>query len=108
MARTRVHASPSHSETPGLANLEAAAMGCSLAVGDCAPVREYFGSGVEYMRSDDVDSISTGVARALERNDNAGLRSRVLTNYTWDIAAGAILDVYQSILLGATQELEAV
>ena len=97
MTKAAVHASPSHHETPGLANLEAAALGCSLAVGDCAPVREYFGGHSILMDSEDIDAVRAGVRAALEQPPIAALRERVLTRYTWDAAADAILSAYRRV-----------
>jgi len=97
MTKALVHASPSHHETPGLANLEAAALGCSLAVGDCAPVREYFGEHSVYMDSESADSMRAGVRAALERPAEDALRERVLARYTWDAAADAILSAYNMV-----------
>ncbi|MFT7462470.1 MAG: glycosyltransferase involved in cell wall biosynthesis, partial [Pseudohongiellaceae bacterium] len=86
MGQARVHVSPSHHETPGLANLEAAALGCTLAVGECAPVREYFGEHSIYMDSEDRDALREGVVAALHRPPSTELQQRVLTHYTWDAA----------------------
>ncbi len=97
MTRAAAHASPSHHETPGLANLEAAALGCSLAVGDCAPVREYFGEHSVYMDSESAEAMRAGVHEALERPPRDALRERVLARYTWDAAADAILEAYRRV-----------
>lgn len=97
MTKAAVHASPSHHETPGLANLEAAALGCSLAVGDCAPVREYFGDHSITMDTESAESMRAGVRAALERPPEAALRERVLARYTWDAAADAIVTAYRMV-----------
>lgn len=45
------HLLPSVLETPGIANLEAASFRLPLFIGDCPPVRDYFGDEVYYVPS---------------------------------------------------------
>ena len=55
LGNARVCISFSHEETPGISNLEAAALGCSLLLPDIEPIREYFGDLAEYLQSGKMD-----------------------------------------------------
>ena len=95
MRRARVYVCPSLFETPGLANLEAAAMGCTLAVCDCPPVREYFGDGPIYFDSRNPSSMRTAILKALEAEPREDLAKRIIAKYTWHTAAQATLAGYK-------------
>lgn len=58
IANAKGHIQPSFIETPGLASIEAAALGCKIAVSDVAPVKEYFGELAIYCNPSSVKSIS--------------------------------------------------
>lgn len=98
MTQARVHACPSFLETPGLANLEAAAVGCRLAVGDCPPVREYFGEQAAYFDAGDPIAIRRAVLKQLEADAPAELSRLVLSRFTWAEAAKATLSAYRAVL----------
>lgn len=98
MLYSKVHVCPSHFETPGLASLEAAALGCRLALGDCPPVREYFQDHAVYFASRDVAAIRRGVLAALDAPPAKSLPRRVLDNFTWMHAAKATLGAYRAVL----------
>lgn len=57
LSNAKGHIQPSYIETPGLASLEAAALGCKIAVSDVGPVREYFSDLALYCDPSSVDSI---------------------------------------------------
>lgn len=98
MRQSRVHVCPSRFETPGLANLEAAAMGCNLAVADCPPVREYFQEDVLYFAPDDPVAMREAVLKALYAPRTPHLARRVLRDYTWQAAARVTLAAYREVL----------
>lgn len=98
MRAIRVHVCPSVYETPGLVNLEAAAMGCALAIGDCPPVREYFGDRVVYFNSRNIRAIRRAVEVALAAPPPTALAEEVLTRYTWQAAALATVAAYRQVL----------
>jgi glycosyltransferase involved in cell wall biosynthesis len=98
MGRSRVHVCPSRFETPGLVNLEAAAMGCTVVVPDCPPVREYFQDDAIYIKSDDPGSIRPAILRALAAAPSHQLAERVVTEYTWEAAARATLPAYHQAI----------
>ncbi len=94
----RVHVCPSRLETPGLANLEAAAMGCVLVVPDCPPVREYFADEAIYFQPDDPASLRRAVLSAFEAEPPANLAERVMTQFTWPKAAEATMEAYHQAI----------
>jgi len=104
MLGAEVHACPSFFETPGLANLEAAALGCRLALGDCAPVREYFGPDAVYVDGRDPAAIRDGVQEALRQPAGLELSQRVMTDYRWETAAESTLAVYRDVIESAPTE----
>jgi glycosyltransferase involved in cell wall biosynthesis len=93
--RARVHVLPSWFETPGLASLEAAGAGARIVVGDCPPVREYFGDLAIYCDPGDQASIRDAVRSALDRPADPRLRDLVTQKYTWSAAATATQQAYQ-------------
>lgn len=95
----RVHVLPSWFETPGLSSLEAASHGCRIVVGDCEPVREYFGHHAVYCDPRSVDSIREAVHRALATRDDE-LVGLVNERFTWPAAANATLDAYETAMAG--------
>lgn len=98
MARSRVHVCPSLAETPGLVNLEAAVMGCTLVLPDCLPVREYFADMAVYFKPGDISSLQAAIRRALGVPSSSQLRDRILSRFTWRNAATATLEAYQAVL----------
>ena len=57
---------PSTLETPGLAALEAMAVGAKVVVTDEGSTREYFGESALYVDPKDISSISQGIANSLK------------------------------------------
>ncbi len=98
MGASSAFVSASHIETPGLAALEAAALGCNLALGDCEPVREYFKDEVIYFDPKNPTAIRRSVQEALGETPQPNLSRRILTQYTWAAAAGRTLEAYHATL----------
>lgn len=99
----KVSTLPSWLDTPGLVSLEAAAMGCNLAISSKGSTTEYFKNYAEYCLPDDVKGIRDAVDKAYEKPNNHNLRKLIFDNYTWEIAAKKTLDAYK-IVLGITEE----
>ena len=106
-AGARVHLLPSLFESPGLASLEAALLGCSIVVGNLAFESEYFQEGAYYCDPCSIFSIREAVTRAwidyddeLKRRDR--LAERILTEYTWEAAARATLNAYERNAINMT------
>ncbi len=100
-AAARVHALPSWSETPGLANLEAALAGCTLVVGNRGAEQEYLGQWAYVCDPGDVASIREAVWRAWRDTDASrreACRQHVLSHYTWRKAAEATVAAYEQAL----------
>ena len=93
--RSRVHALPSWFETTGLANLEAAARGCSIVSTDQGHAREYFGDGAEYCDPGSVEDIASALGRAKNRAPQPRLRARIAERYCWAEAARVTVEGYE-------------
>lgn len=94
----KVSTLPSWLDTPGLVSLEAAAMGCNLAISPKGSTKEYFIDYAEYCLPDDIDGIRSAIQKAYEKPKNEELKNRIFNNYTWKIAAKKTYDVYKKIL----------
>jgi glycosyltransferase involved in cell wall biosynthesis len=94
MRQSAVFACPSFYETPGLASLEAGAIGCSLALGRCEPVEEYFRDQVNYFDPRDSADIRRAVLAALSSKPNPALAERIAAEYDWAAAARQTLEAY--------------
>jgi glycosyltransferase involved in cell wall biosynthesis len=93
--RTKVHASVSWYETPGLVNLEAALCRCSLVATRGGTTGDYLGRDAHYCDPDDYPSIRRAVETALDSGPSEALHRRVLTEFTWEEAAQRTLDAYR-------------
>lgn len=96
--RAKVHILASWFETTGLSNLEAAAMGCNLVVGDRGDVRDYLGNEVFYCEPGDINSIKLSVDKAWNSSKNLSLQKKVLTDYVWEKTAEKTLEAYKFVL----------
>lgn len=94
----RVSTLPSWLDTPGLVSLEAAAMGCNLAVSSRGSTGEYFGKDAFYCEPDDLKSIKNAINLAYTKKDNKRLQEKVFQKYTWKEAAKATLKGYEMAL----------
>lgn len=93
-----VHALVSEFETPGLATLEAAALGARLVSTRHGSAPEYLGDAAEYVDCD-AESVAAGIERALARPaPGEALRRRILDRFTWRHAARAVLEAYEAVL----------
>ena len=83
----RVHVLPSFRETPGLASLEAAAMGCAIVTTSCGCALEYFGDDAVYVSPTVPESFAAAFAQASKAGPPSGLAERVRTEFDWSAAA---------------------
>lgn len=97
-AHARVHALPSFRETPGLASLEAAAMGCAIVSTDWGSAFEYLGKDAEYCSPGSPDSMRSALESAWNSGAPPALSERIRREYTWKSAADATLKAYEKIL----------
>lgn len=91
----KVHALPSWRETPGLASLEAAAMGCNIVTTLIGSAEEYFGDSAWYCNPFDQESIVAAVREAYAGERSNRLQKRVRELYTWYKAAQFTLLGYE-------------
>jgi glycosyltransferase involved in cell wall biosynthesis len=94
----KVSTLPSWLDTPGLVSLEAAVMGCNLAVSEKGTTTEYFEDYAEYCVPDDLRSIRRAVEKAYRKPYDEGLKEKILTSYTWAEAARKTLEGYNKTL----------
>jgi glycosyltransferase involved in cell wall biosynthesis/2-polyprenyl-3-methyl-5-hydroxy-6-metoxy-1,4-benzoquinol methylase len=100
-AAARVHALPSWSETPGLANLEAGLAGCALVVGNRGLEQEYLGEYAFVCDPGDWRSIREAVLQAWESANptrSQACREHILRHFTWEQVARLTADAYESLL----------
>lgn len=67
LAKSRVHALPSFSETPGMSNMEAARLGVPAVMGNIGAEPEFFGPGGIYVDPTDWRQIARGIQLAWQR-----------------------------------------
>ena len=92
-----VHALVSYLETPGLANLEAGLFGANLVLGECLPVREYFGEYALYCNQEEIQDIREKLFIALGKDKNDALSSIIKEKYSWEKIGKHYLDAYKSL-----------
>lgn len=81
-AGATAHILPSTLETPGISNLEAAALGTPIIVGDCAPVRDYFNESANFVNGKSISSIR----KTIESIHSGSLKHPIqseIEKYTW-------------------------
>jgi glycosyltransferase involved in cell wall biosynthesis len=98
MRESAVLACPSFYETPGLASLEAAAIGCNLALARCEPVEEYFKNQANYFDPLDIADIRRAVLAALVSEPAPTLADRIAREYDWSAAARQTRQAYSIAL----------
>lgn len=89
---------PSWLDTPGLVSLEAASMGCNLAISSKGSTTEYFKNYAEYCLPDDEESIRCAIDRAYNKPKTEKLRDLIFSCYTWKIAGEKTYECYKRIL----------
>ncbi len=101
-AAARVHALPSWSETPGLANLEAGLASCALVVGNRGTEQEYLGEYAFVCDPGDWRSIREAVLQAWNSANperSRACREHILRHFTWDRVAQLTAEAYESLLI---------
>jgi len=96
MQRARVVAQPSIYETPGLACLEAAALGVPITPTNRGTAREYFGEDVIYLDPFSDSSLRKCVEPKLDHVQ--AIKERILGEFTWTHAAAQTLAAYKEFL----------
>ncbi|MDI3320259.1 glycosyltransferase family 4 protein [Pinibacter soli] len=94
----KVHVLPSWFETTGLSSLEAGAMGCNVVITDKGDASEYFGDLAFYCDPASSSSIFKAVDEAAKEPVKQALREKIISNYTWEIAALKTEEAYNIVL----------
>jgi glycosyltransferase involved in cell wall biosynthesis len=100
-----VFALPSTLETPGLAALEAAAVGAKIVITSEGSTREYFGEGAEYVDHYSVSSIYRGLINAIKSPKDGLLALCVKSNFNWQDAVTKLSKVYKRALVTADEDV---
>jgi len=87
---------PSKLETPSIAALEAAAMGCRLLVTEVGSTTEYFGEDAIYINPASIESMQEGLTRVLVTG-TSNLQSRVRSRFMWDGVIAELERAYDRI-----------
>lgn len=97
-AACEVFALPSQFETPGIAALEAGLAGAKIVITPHGGTKEYFDNLGVYVDPESVDSIRSGILRALSLPKDDRLKSRIKERYLWGRVAALTADVYKEVL----------
>lgn len=99
-AAARVFVLPSLLEAPGLAAMEAALAGCSVAVTEVGATREYFASHVRYLNPNSLASIREAVLDCYHNGPrpNKTLQEHLTKNFLWDKVIERNVEGYHRIL----------
>ena len=96
-AACEVFVLPSTLETPGIAALEAAAVGAKVIVTSEGSTREYFGDLVDYVDFDNVKEIATAISTAIETPKTLIGMLYIRANFTWEHVTKRLADLYRKI-----------
>jgi glycosyltransferase involved in cell wall biosynthesis len=93
-AACKVFVLPGWFETPGLAAMEAAVAGATLAVTQVGSTREYFGDNAEYFDPANAKDMQKKILNALSKPHQKALSQKMLEHYTWERVAAKTMEVY--------------
>lgn len=96
MKKSNGHIQPSYIETPGLVSLEAAALGCGIAVSDTGPVKEYFGDKALYVDPYDYKSIAVGMEK-LYNNESLNHSDYYKSQFNWNITLSKLHELLEAL-----------
>ena len=96
-AHARIHVLPSIRECPGLASLEAAAMGCGVVSTNIGSAQEYFGDLAHYCHPFDLTGIKNAVMAAWSQPVPPGLSEKIRMGFTWGANAKITLESYRKV-----------
>lgn len=97
-AAARVFVLPSLYETPGIAAMEAALAGCTVAITGKGGTREVFLDEAVYIDPESPGSAIEAVRKAHEREPSEILKKRLLDGFTWQKVADKTLEAYRTLL----------
>lgn len=92
---------PSTLETPGLAALEAAAVGVTIVLTSVGSTREYFGDMVHYVDPLNINSIQEGIQSGINFNlsgrQKEEFSTKIRQHFKWDVIIPRLKDLYRKI-----------
>jgi len=91
-----MHALPSFFETPGLSSLEALTYGCNIVVGDCEPVREYFGDLPFYCNASSAQSIAAALFASFSQHRGAAAAA-LSRRFYWSTIGDELANLYRRL-----------
>lgn len=94
----KAHILPSYRETPGLASLEAAILGCNIVSTEVGSTREYFRDEACYCNPNNYESIKEAISEAWNNENNEELKKIIFENYTWNVAAVQTKESYEKVI----------
>ncbi|KAF5081526.1 Vitamin B12 import ATP-binding protein BtuD [anaerobic digester metagenome] len=100
MAACSAFVGPGLTETPGGANLEAAAQGAPMAVTMAGATHEYFLDMVAYLDPHSEESIIAAITQALEHGPDEKLRTHLRENFKWQTVLKPLSSAYLEFLAG--------
>ncbi len=97
-AAAHVFALPSFFETPGIAALEAALAGAKIVITPHGGTKEYFGEMATYVDPHSVESIHSGIIKALDSKNDDRLREHIRREFLWQNISEQTAAVYKTIV----------
>lgn len=94
----RLHALPSWWEIPGLASLEAAAMGCNIVTTCVGSAYDYFKDLAWYCNPFDQESIISALCKAYHEPKSNSLSKMIRKKYSWSNTAKYTIEGYKKLL----------
>ncbi|NOR54972.1 MAG: glycosyltransferase [Sulfurovum sp.] len=96
-AACELFALPSTVETPGLAALEAAAMGAKILVTLEGCTQEYFGNYVTYVDPNSEEDIKEGISKSLNKQCSKELYKHMKENFLWSNVVKKLSNTYEKL-----------
>ncbi|WP_235827893.1 glycosyltransferase [Brevibacillus migulae] len=96
MKKSKGHMQTSFIETPGLASIEALALGRPIGVSDVAPVREYFEELAIYCNPHEPQSIATSMEKLFYTEHEADV-DVILDRFDWHIVLDKLISLLSSM-----------
>ncbi|MDR1462546.1 MAG: glycosyltransferase family 4 protein [Azoarcus sp.] len=95
MAACDLFVGPGLTETPGGANLEAAAQGAPIVMTEAGSTREYFKDMVSYFDPKDETSLTNAIATTLGKGLDETLRQHTCAHYRWQKVLAPLVEAYR-------------
>ena len=97
-AASSVFALPAMYETPGIAALEAGLAGAKVVITPYGGTKDYFKDMAIYINPYNINSIRSGIEKALNQDKDEKLKDYIGKNFLWEKVAELTANVYKKIL----------